>query len=369
MKIGQKKKKGPPAWTHPLIYAGMRSALTVPLVAGTGPSLRAAAGFGRWYGSRRFNRKRVERAAAGIMQAYPERSPDEARELALSSYAHLFRLGIEVAFTPRLMTQDGMLRHVEIDNVEPAIRQLATGEPTILISGHCGNWELLAYIMAILGYPMHAIYRPLDIAPIDQWLYRTRSKRGLSLIDKFGAMRRLEGLVTSGRPVGFTADQNAGDRGVFVPFFGRLTSTYKSIGLLALKTRATLVCGGAYRLSTDPRDLGGPVDRGFRYRFMVNDVIRPEDYEKQPDPLYYMTARYRRAIEDMIRRAPEQYLWMHRVWKSRPAHERHDKPFPDQLREKLRQLPWMTESELGGLIDRSDRDRETLRRLGTDRLP
>ena len=86
------------------------------------------------------------------------------------------------------------------------------------------------------------------------------------------------------------------------------------------------------------------------------DIIRPEDWANQPDPLFYVTARYRRAIETMVRRAPEQYLWMHRIWKSRPRHERDGKPVPRALAEKIRSLPWLSENEADAIIERSNRE-------------
>jgi KDO2-lipid IV(A) lauroyltransferase len=87
----------------------------------------------------------------------------------------------------------------------------------------------------------------------------------------------------------------------------------------------------------------------FRYELECSDIIMPEEWRDQPDPLFYITARFNRAIEQMIRRAPEQYLWVHRRWKSRPPHERAGKPMPQRLTEKLRQLPWMTDDELDRL--------------------
>jgi KDO2-lipid IV(A) lauroyltransferase len=90
---------------------------------------------------------------------------------------------------------------------------------------------------------------------MDRWVRQTRARRGLTLIDKFGALRQLPDLVAAGAPVGFVADQNGGDRGVFVPFFNRLASTYKSIGLLAMQFNATVLCGGAWRVPAGKRTL------------------------------------------------------------------------------------------------------------------
>ncbi|MEM1330466.1 MAG: lysophospholipid acyltransferase family protein [Planctomycetota bacterium] len=368
--MGKRREPGPAAQAlhWPLFYA-IRSVLAVPQILGPAPALEGAAAMGRWFGGLPMNRKRVDRAAAAIAQAFPEYDKARCHEVALTSYEHLFRLAIEVAFTPRLITQEGMTRHVELGNVSDALKELSGGDRNLCITGHNGNWELLAYLIATLGYPMHVVYRPLDMKPLDDWVRGVRSRRGLTLIDKFGAVRKLPGLVRSRHPIAFAADQNAGDRGVFVPFFGRLASTYKSIGLLAIETEATLLCGMARRLPGVAPGAADQGDHGFRYRIEIEDVIRPEDYMSQPDPLFYLTARYRRAIEIMVKRTPEQYLWMHRVWKSRPRHERSDRPFPESLKDKLRQLPWMTEDELARIVDRSDRDRATLRALGTDRLP
>jgi len=95
-----------------------------------------------------------------------------------------------------------------------------------------------------------------------------------------------------------------------VDFFGRKASTYKSIGLLAMQKRVPIVVG--YAVRTRP---------GFHYRLEVERIIRPEEWESQPDPLYWITQTYSHALEAAIRRWPEQYLWVHRRWKHRPREE------------------------------------------------
>lgn len=371
--VGKRTKS---AWWHPVAdhatFGAIRAGLTLPLIAGLRPSTHAAESLGAWFGGAGFNRKRLQRAADNIAHAFPNWDEARRRETALASYQHLFRLGVEVAFTPRLLTEEGWMRHAEFDGIAPTLRLLMEGKPLVLITGHCGNWESLGYTLALLGFPMHALYRPLDLKPLDTWVRQTRGRRGLQLVDKFGAVWKLPNLVQQGAPVAFVADQNAGDRGTFVPFFGRLASTYKSIGLLALQFDATVAVGQARRLHPGaPGD--GPVREGFaarddgdglRYRIEVQDIIDPAEYRAQPDPLFYLTARYRRAIEAMVRRAPEQYLWMHRIWKSRPPHERAGKPFPPRLRQKLLDLPWMDEAEVERVVDQSDRDARRLAELG-----
>ena len=351
-------------------YAAIRGALSTLLTGDLASNLRTARAVARTYA--RFEPKRVRRTMDTLGVAFPHMSEEDRRHWALQAYEHLFTLGVEMAFTPRLITPDTWSDHVRIGKLGEAVRLMLSGRPCVMITGHCGNWELLGHTMALLGFPMHALYRPLDLKPMDEWVRRTRSRRGLMLLDKFGATRVMPDLMRQGKLVSFIADQNAGDRGLFVPFFNRLASTYKSIGFLALQFDAPIICGQARRLvySRDAAHEGaaGADDIGFaeytpdpfRYRIDVVDIIMPEDWKAQPDPLFYLSARYRRALEQMVRLAPEQNLWLHRYWKSRPRHEHTGKPFPAKLREKIRALPWITDDDLARIEDWSARDAHAL---------
>ncbi len=338
--------------TQPLTYALVRTALTPVHLFSLPTVMGAATKLGRKFGASKPNAKRVQLAINRLEVAFPEMDHDQRRELVLRAYEHLAMLAVELAVTPRLLSEDAWTDYVELGNLQSVMRPLLNDKPTLLLTGHCGNWEIVGYTMALLGFNMHAIYRPLDLRPADDWVRQTRSRRGLDLLDKFGAMRAMPKLMERGEAVAFVADQNAGDRGLQVPYFGRLASSYKSIGLTALQFDANILIGQARRLPVEPGS-----DKAMRYRIEVVDQFSSEDWNNQPDPLFYITARYRRSIEQMIRNSPEQYLWMHRIWKSRPRHERLNKPFPSALKDKLAALPWMTDEELAQIIDRSDRDR------------
>ncbi len=349
-----------PLLEHP-IAAAIRGALTIPHVVGFEGATSIARGLGSLYPS--LQPRRFQRAVDHLRIAFPDWTDDRRRATAVATYQHLFRLGIEILFAPRLITKEGFTRHIDMGELAPAVRDVFSGQPCIMITGHCGNWELIGYAISMLGFPLHAVYRPLDLRPLDAWLHETRARRGLTLVSKFGAVRALPPVLERGELVGLVADQSGGPRGVFTPFFGRLTSTYKSIGLLAMQTNARLICGTARRLPDaapirGPSGRASPIERsgGMGYVIELVDSFGPEDWSTHPDPLFYITARYRRAIELMVRRAPDQYLWMHRLWRARPAHERMNKPFPPQLREKLAALPWMTAAELDQLVARSELD-------------
>jgi KDO2-lipid IV(A) lauroyltransferase len=335
---------------HAPAYWAIRSVLGAMLTGDMAGNIRTARGLGRAWS--RLEPRRVERTVETLGVAFPEMGLGARREYALRAYEHLFQLGVEMAYTPRAIAASTWSRHVRLGELGEAARLMLSGRSCVMITGHCGNWELLGYTMALLGFPMHALYRPLDLKPLDNWVRQTREKRGLVLVDKFGAAEAMPELVRRGKHVAFIADQNAGDRGLFVPFFNRMASTYKSIGLLALTAELPIICGQARRLESaaDP----------FQYQVDVVDIIMPEDWRGQPDPLFYVSARYRRALEAMVRRAPEQNLWLHRYWKSRPRHEHQGRPIPPAVLDKVRALPWTTEEDVARLVDWAARDAATL---------
>lgn len=348
---------------QPALYGAIRTALVGVHAMPLSAMLHLARTIGRTFGGMRLNDKRVGQAIERLGVAFPQYDHAQREALVMRSYEHLAMLAVELAVIPRYLSEDAWSDHIELGELRRVIRPLLDDRPSLLLTAHCGNWEVLGYTMALLGFRMHAVYRPLDLRPADRWLRQTRSRRGLELVDKFGAMHRLPALLSQGESAAFVADQNAGQRGLQVPFLGRLASSYKSIGLMAIQHRARIIVGCAQRQCAQR---GKPA--GMQYRIEIEDRIDPEDWEGQPDPLFYITARYRRAIEQSVRRSPEQYLWMHRIWKSRPRHERLDKPFPNALRAKLEALPWMTQEELDALIHRSDLDRAVLREQGLTEL-
>ena len=354
-----------PEWAQGIVTGALRGAISLPLVVGLRTARELAGGAGRLFAQMPFNKRHVRRAMDNLAIAYPQWDQDRRHAYAIASYQHLCQLGVELAYTPRLINHDGWSAHVGLGNVSPALTALLRGGPCVLVTGHCGNWELVGYTVSMLGFPMQAVYRPLDLKPLDAWVRESRERRGLTLVSKFGAVKALPEGMQRGVPAGLVADQNGGDYGVFVPFFGRLTSTYKSIGLLAMQFNATVICGLARRLEpTEPAPRSSLLSLqqgGLRYSIEVVDLFGPEAWESQPDRLFYITARYRRSIESMVRRVPDQYLWMHRIWRSRPLHERKDREFPGLLRSKLEALPWMTQGELDALIARSDDDRALIR--------
>lgn len=316
-------------------YLAIRAAEMALCIWPQRSNMRFGAGIGRLV--YQIDKKHRNRIIHNLRFAFPEKSEAQYQDIARRAFEHFIKLVVEIVHSPRLLHHDswGSLANVHLPSIAPAVNLLNDGKPVIMLTGHYGNWEIMGTLLGLMGFDMDAIARPLDNPLVNDWMTGLREKRGLRVITKWDATDRMIGVLDNGGALGFIADQNAGDRGIFVPFFGKLASTYKSIGLLAIQKNVPIVCGYAKRLN----DTMG-------YEIGTTDIIYPDDWQKQDDPLYYVTARYMRAIEMMVRLAPEQYLWMHRRWKSRPRHERLGKPFPPGLRRSLESLPWMTDALL-----------------------
>lgn len=273
-------------------------------------------------------KKHRERALEHLRFSFPEISERERHELARKSMRWIFEFGVEFLFTPRLIRLDSWTKHVTLKNFEPVLRMLMKADGlregegkgggargvggVVMLTGHYGNWEVLGYLLATLGFGTTSVARPLDNPYLSRWVYGVREKRGQRIVDKAGALTEVSEVLEQGGAVGFIADQNAGSKGMFVDFFNRKASTYKSIGLAAMRHNAPIVIGYARR-------------RPGKFHFDVGtqDIIYPEDWEREggANPLLYITQRYTKAIEDFVREDPSQYLWVHRRWKSRPKEE------------------------------------------------
>jgi len=263
----------------------------------------------------KIDRKHRNRALENLRASFPEKPQAELEKIAERSMQHFIELVMDVLFTTRLINVENWHRHVHLRDMPEALKILLRGKGAIVLTGHYGNWEILGYTLATMGFETYSIARPIDNPHIDSWMLDVREKRGQIILSKRGVTTTALDVLQKKGVLGFIADQNAGPKGMFVPFFGRLASTYKSIGLLAIQNDIPVVVGYARRLH----------DR-FEFELGVQDIIYPDDWKNYPrdqykDELHYVTARYTKGIEDFIRADPTQYLWIHRRWKTRPKDE------------------------------------------------
>ncbi|GMU20757.1 MAG: hypothetical protein AMXMBFR13_08530 [Phycisphaerae bacterium] len=297
------------AFIDGLVYAAVRLVSMVFQIFPIDMNLGTA----RWMGSLwyRIMPRHRERAVTHLRLAYGgQLSHREMEQMALASMQQMTMMAVEMLFTPRLINEWSWPRHVRLRNIGPALEALLGRRGAILVTGHYGNWELLGFTLTALGFPLVAVMRPLDNPYLNRHVMDVRARRGLQLLYKKGATRSAGEILAGGGILGFIADQNAGHKGLFVDFFGQKASTYKSIALLAIEHQVPVIVGYARRQS-----------RRFEYEVGCQRVIRPEEWAGQDNEMAWITQEYTRAIEEFVREQPEQYLWIHRRWKSRPRPE------------------------------------------------
>ncbi len=268
---------------------------------------------GRWVGDLlfRFDGRHRRIAIEHLRRSFPEWPEEKIHRVARESFHSLVYLGFEVLFTTRAITPEGWRDHAILTNQTENIRLLTERKRGIIyVAGHFGNWEIVGYTMAILGFDGFAVARPLDNAYLNRYIAEIRENKGLTILFKKGATERMDEIIRSRRYVSFIADQDAGRKGLFVDFFGRAASTMKAPGLMAMRYELPLVVGYGRRL-----------DRRYRFELGIERIIHPDEWADEADPLRYITQEYTRAMENLIRRNPEQYLWAHRRWKHRPKGE------------------------------------------------
>ena len=220
-------------------------------------------------------------------------------------YLHFATMLIEIIHMPRRYHLHNYKRFAVLREPARLIELMLTGRPILFVTGHFGNWEMAGYSLGLLGYKTHAIARPLDNPYVDRFLRRFRERTGQKLLAKHGDFEHMEKLLQSGGILATLADQDAGQRGLFVDFFGRPASTHKAVALMALEYKVPMVVVGTPRL-------------GGQYHIWPIDVILPEDYDKSPNAVRAITQRFTSGLETLIRKAPEQYFWLHRRWKHAP---------------------------------------------------
>jgi KDO2-lipid IV(A) lauroyltransferase len=247
-------------------------------------------------------------ARENLRRAFPGRF-DEAQldALVLQVYRHFCTLVIDIIHLPRKLNPHTWRRYLEIPEIPKVIDCLLSGRPLLLATGHFGNWEAGGYTLALLGFTTHAIARPLDNPYLDDFLRWFRERTGQKILAKKGDFDQMQSILARGGLLATLADQDAGQRGLFVDFFGRPASTHKAVALLALEYKVPMMVLGIRKLRGE-----------LRHELHIADVIYPEEYEGQPDAVRAITQRYTHALEQTVRAAPEQYFWLHRRWKHQP---------------------------------------------------
>ena len=242
--------------------------------------------------------------------AFPEKSGRERKKILRGVFTSLGRQVAEVCLFPKY-TRENVSKTVVYEGFENFERALARGKGVLFLTGHLGAWELSAFAHSLYGYPLGIVMRPLDNPYLDRLTRQYRTMHGNKAVDKDFA-RGLIAAMRKGETVGVLMDTNMiASQGVFVDFFGIPACTASGVARIALKTDAAVVPGFT---------IWDPVLQKYRLRFDPPvELLRTGNTEKD---VVLNTAKFTKVIEDYIRKYPEQWLWVHRRWKTRPEGEK-----------------------------------------------
>ncbi len=223
-------------------------------------------------------------ALDNLQHAFGDADAAERDRLVRAIYRHFCTMLMEIVHLPRLLHPQNWKQHMTILNHRPIVDVLLSDRPVLIVSGHFGNWEFGGYIFALFGFRTHAIARPLDNPYVDAFLRRFRENTGQQILNKDGDFDKMQKVLASNGIIMTLGDQDAGQRGLFVDFFGRPASTHKAIALLALEYNVPMIV-----LTSTRAPLSGvPGSDNWRYEadrlptsfFPKNTKIAPTPYRR-----------------------------------------------------------------------------------------
>jgi Kdo2-lipid IVA lauroyltransferase/acyltransferase len=245
--------------------------------------------------------------------AFPQESARWRRRVARRSYTHL---GREAALLFRLSrwSRSQILERFRFEDLD-MVREAAVQEKgVVLLTAHLGNWEMAGAALAAAGFPIDVVGKRMANRRFENDLFATREMLGMSVIEMSQAPRGVLRSLGRGRVTALLGDQNAGDHGVFLPFFGRPASTPRGPAVFALRTGAPVFVGFALR------------DPGWEQTYTLR--AQRLEYEATGDlgaDVGRLLSAYHTVLEGAIRSAPDQYFWQHKRWKTRPPEEQASK--------------------------------------------
>jgi Kdo2-lipid IVA lauroyltransferase/acyltransferase len=243
-------------------------------------------------------------ALCNLAMALPELDPENRARVVDGVYRSIARLLVAFARFPRI-TAANVHEWIRYEGYEHFAEALRRGRGVLFATAHLGNWELSAYAHAILSHPMCVIARPLDNRRIDELVARRRTLSGNTIVDKREFARPILKALHDNQAVGILVDQNASyENGAFVDFFGVPACAFTGFAKLAARSGAAVIPGFALWSEREGR---------WVLRFDAPIEITGDELAD--------TARIQSHLEQVIRQCPDQWLWIHRRWRTRPQGE------------------------------------------------
>lgn len=246
-------------------------------------------------------RKKV--AISNLQNAFPEEKISAIKKLAFKTYKSFALTLVEIMYLPYIKKQK-LINAVECANPELIVKKYNEGKGVILLSSHFGNWEFIAISVAMqIGIPFSVIVKPLRNPFVYEWMNKARTKFGNEIVPLGISIRHTYQTLKEKKIVAMVADQRGPREGVRVNFYGRLVSVYTGPAVLALKTGSPIICGIPVR------------QQNYRYHTILVEIPLDDLPENDEEKIVEISQRYISYLEKIIRENPEQWLWMHNMWK------------------------------------------------------
>jgi len=259
----------------------------------------------------------LRRAAMFNLQlAFPEWSNAKRKQVIHGMIRQVGWMAGEFSQFPKY-TQGNIERIVFLDGFENFDAARRRGKGVLFLTGHMSAWELAPFAHALYGHPLHFVVRPIANRRVDALISDYRCRSGNRPIEKNRAARSILKVLGEGGTVGILADHNTTlEESVFVDFFGIPASTTSGLARIALRTDAAVV-PGFLRWDEERR----------KYRLRFEPAVKLVRTGNEELDVKENTQRFTRVIEDYVRAYPDQWLWVHKRWKTRPPGERPIYPF------------------------------------------
>ena len=269
-------------------------------------ALAAGRGLGWIYGSvLRFRRAEV---LATLQRSFPERSLKDLKRIRSSMYANL---GMNVVESLRVagIDQNFVDRHITLLGEERIDEARKEGSGVLVLTAHVGNWEMLCVIAPMFGHRLTIVAKAMKSESLTRFIKQTRGRFGTRALPSKNVYRECLRVLRNKETLGFILDQNRTQvDGVFVDFFGKPACTSIGLALLSYQAKAPVVPVFAVRKP------------GGHHEMHLLPVIEPPP-NREPETIRAYTQRYTTEIENMIRQYPDQWIWVHRRWRTQPPRD------------------------------------------------
>jgi len=273
------------------------------------PVARPAAQIFAWCGFHLAHRQR-RTGMRNLALAFPSMPEPKRLEILRGCFRNIGRLLVEFSHFPEF-NRNNIARHVAVDGFENYQEAVRRGRGVIYLTGHLGAWELGSFSQSIFGYPLKFIVRPIANTRVERLISKYRTLGGNIPIHRRNAARDILNALRRNEAVGILFDQNTTrDEGVFAEFFGVPAATTPAIATFALRTGAAVV--PAFLIWDE---------RLKKHRLTFDPPVQLVDTGDRSKDILENTKLFNQVLESFVRRYPDQWLWIHRRWKTRPEGE------------------------------------------------